>query len=167
MFPPGSIGFAHSTGALGRLIRLGEWMRFRKGSKYNHVFVIDRLRDGKCYVVQATLRGVTDSATLGEIAPGGSYTIVKLPPDVNRAKVLEFARRQVGLRYGYMTILAIALDIVTWDWVPAFRGARKQSWICSALGAESLRYGGWLHDWISIYDMTPAQLFVALSDQGS
>ena len=33
--------------------------------------------------------------------------------------------------------------------------------------AEALRYGGWLHQWIDIYDVTPQQGFDALAIGGS
>ena len=162
MIEAGDIGFARTTGAMGRMIRLGEWISFRKGDQWNHAFVIDRVENGVAYVLQATLKGVTNTATLDEVAPGGRY-ITFAPPEIVMSKeLLYFARKQVGLRYGYWTIVAIAIDIVTWQWFPAFRGARKQSWICSALVGESLRYGGWYTPLLDIYTVTPAQLYCAL-----
>lgn len=157
---PGDIGFAHTTGAMGKLIRIGEWLRFRKGSQWNHMFIVDRVVDDVPYIIQATLRGVTDSATLESVAPGGRY--ITFGPEARRDDLLAFARKQVGLCYGFGTILAIAIDILTWNWVPSFRGARKSSWICSALGCEALRYGGWMHDFVDIYTITPAQAYLAL-----
>jgi len=160
---PGDIGFARSTGIMGRLIRVGEWLKFRKGSSWNHMFIVDRVVDEVPYIIQATLKGVTNTMMLEDVAPGGKYITMPPPDCVMRDELLVFARRQVGLRYGYWTIVAIALDILTWQWFPAFRGARKSSWICSALGCESLRYGGWLYDWIDIYCVTPAQAWEALT----
>lgn len=159
---PGDIGFAHTKGAMGWLIRVGEWLRFHKGS-WNHEFTVDRVVDGVPYIIQATLRGVTNTATLDSVAPGGRYITMAPPPGVDREKLLQFCRAQVGLRYGYLTILAIAVDIVTWQWVPALRGARKPSWICSALVNEGLRFGGWLHTWVDIYTVTPQQGYEAVS----
>jgi hypothetical protein len=146
---------------MGWLIRVGEWISFRK-CDWNHMFIIDRVDNLVPYVLQATLKGVTDSVLLEEIAPGGKYVTFAPPDGVTREGLLYFARKQVGLRYGYWTIVAIAIDIVTWQWFPAFRGARKPSWICSALGCEALRYGGWLHEWLDIYTVTPAQAYEAL-----
>lgn len=157
---PGSIGFARTTGAMGWLIRLGEWLKFRK-CDFNHMFLV--AEDGN-HIIQATLRGVTDVTLLTEVAPGGGkYITVPLPAGVRAEDVLKFARRQVGIRYGYWTILAVAIDILTWQWCPALRGARKPSWICSALSCEALRYGGWLYDTIDIYTITPEQAYAALS----
>jgi hypothetical protein len=140
---------------MGKLIRLGEWLRFRKGCEWNHAFIEV---DGR--VIQATLRGVTDTATLEDI--GGRYVLLNLPDLVDPTELLAFAKAQVGLEYGFFTILAIAIDITTWNWFPAFRGARKQSWICSALVGESLRYGGWLRNFVDIYTITPAELYLQL-----
>ena len=150
---------------MGRLIRVGEFLRFRKGSKWNHAFIVSDKVDihGEQLVIQATLRGVTDDKPLSSVAPNGSIQIFPLPKGVNAKKVLAFANNQVGLRYGYFTILAIAIDILTWQWFPAFRGARKPSWICSALVMESLRYGGFLHNAIDIYTITPAEAFDILT----
>jgi len=161
---PGDIGFAHTHGWMGKLIRLGEWLRFKRGSEWNHQFVVsDEVDvDGTPFVIQATLRGVTDTARLDQVAPGGRY-ITMAPPDAcDRHELLVFMKSQVGIRYSLMTILAIAIDIVTWDWFPAFRGARKPSWICSALVNEAMRFSGWLHPWIDLYSVTPQDGYCAL-----
>lgn len=158
----GDIGFAHNRGMMGRLIRLGETVRFKKWSTWNHQFVVSQvLEDGTALIIQATLRGVIESP-LATVAPGGRYVTVAPPDAVDRHEFLVFCRSQLGTCYGVGTILAIAVDIVTWNWFPSFRGARKQSWICSALVNEGLRYGGWLHEWVDIYDMTPAQSYSVL-----
>jgi hypothetical protein len=157
---PGYIGFAKNRGVMGKLIRVGEWLKFRKGSGWNHMFVV--AEDGN-HIIQATLEGVTDTALLTEVAPGGEYVVFAPPPGVRADDVLRFARSQVGTKYGVLTILAIAIDILTWQWVPALRGARKNSWICSGLTCEALRFGGWLYNWIDVYTVTPAQAYEALN----
>jgi hypothetical protein len=157
---PGDIVFAHSTGILGRIIRLGEWIRFCPGSMWNHVAILDREVDGVWYIIQAEAKGVTNDKALDSVAPGGHYTVLSTPRGVDNRKVLRFARAQVGYAYGWLTILAVAVDILTPFWFPAFRS--KNSWICSALGAEALRAGGWIKNWRDIYLVTPAQLWTAL-----
>lgn len=149
---------------MGRLIRIGESIRFKRGTTWNHEFVVDRVEDGKIYVIQATLRGVTDTATLDEIAPGGKFLTMPPPQGVSRDDLLHFCRSQVGIRYGFGTILSIAIDILTWNWFPSFRGSRKPSWICSALVNEGLRYAGFLHQWPNIYTVTPAEGYDALTN---
>ena len=149
---------------MGALIRIGEAMRLKTGKQWNHMFLVsDEVDvDGTPLVIQATLKGVTDTERLDSVAPGGTYTLVPTPEGVDPTQTLAFAKAQVGIEYGFWTIIAISLDIVTWQWFPSFRGARKQSWICSALVCEALRFGGWLHPWVSIYTVTPAQGWDAL-----
>ena len=153
------IGFAHTTGWMGRLIRWGEFLRGKVGSQWNHEFA--ELDDGT--VIQATLRGVVRTANVDLVAPGGVYQLYDLPPEADPAKFLDFLERQVGIRYGLWTILAIAIDILTWNWFPSFRAARKPSWICSALIEEALRFAGVYHQHIDIYEVTPQDGFRALT----
>ena len=162
----GLIGFARTTGVMGRLIRVGEWLKFRR-SEFNHVFVIDRVENGVAYVLQATMRGVTNTATLDDIAPGGSYWLLTVPKETDVVKMLRFGRAQIGERYGFLTVAAIALDILSWSWVPSFRGARKASWECAALTGEMLRFGGWLYNWRDVYDVMPQELFDVLVPQST
>jgi hypothetical protein len=158
----GDIGFARTRGVMGRLIRLGEWLKLRK-SDWNHEFAVWQIVDGVPYIIQATLRGVTDTAKLADVSPGGHYITMRPPLEVDVERMLTFARSQVGIHYGLLTILAVAIDIVTWNWVPSLRGARKPSWICSALVEESLRFGGRLAQWNDIYDITPQESFDSLT----
>lgn len=161
---PGDLVFAHSNGIMGRIIRLGERIRFRKGVQWNHVAIIDRMmEDGDWLIIQAEARGVTKDKRLSSIAPGGRYKVVRLPSGISRQKVLDFAHDQVGSRYGWLTILSIAIDILTPFWVPSFR--TRNSWICSAISAEALRAGGWIHEWSDIYLVTPTMLHQAVTDQ--
>lgn len=151
---PGDIGFSRTTGVMGKMIRLGTWLKLRKVED-NHEFVVDRVVDNVAYIIQATIKGVTDTARLDEVAPGGSYTLVSPPPEVDVDKFLSFCRKQVGCEYGLLTDIAMGIDIITWQWFPAFRGARTNSWQCAALINEGLRFGGWYHDWIDIYSILP------------
>ena len=156
MIQPGDLVFAHNKGWMAKLIRLGEWLKLRQ-SEWNHECIVDRFEDGHWYVIQAELRGVTDTCRLEDVAPGGRYVVEPPPEGADPAKILEFNRAQVGTRYSILTIVAIAVDVVTWNWVPAFSNSRKRSWICSGLVNESLRYAGWLYEWTNIYVVTPQQ----------
>lgn len=165
----GDVGFAHNHGGMGRLIRIGEWIRlhrlfkkYRRRDEWNHEFVVDRVVDGVAYIIQATLEGVTDSARLDEVAPGGHYVTMSPPEIVDRDKLLAFCRAQVNIRYGILTDVAIGIDLITWDWVPSLRSARYPTWQCAALINEGLRFGGWFHNWPSVYDMTPQEGYDAL-----
>ena len=158
---PGTLVFAHTTGIMGRIIRLGERIRWRSGAFYNHVAIVDRIEGDKVFIIQAEARGVTNTATLNEVAPGGKYLLVNLPIGIDPSQVIEFARQQVGSQYGWWSIISVAIDIITPSWFPSVR--RPGTWICSALSGESLRCGGWIHDWPDIYLVTPTQLYLAVS----
>jgi len=167
---PGDIGFAHSDGIFGKLIRFGERIRFgEKPSHWNHAFIVDRvvmegsITDGtatfKTYIIQAEPTGVTNDKLIESV---GSYTIVEPTPDMSRKDILAFARAQVGSKYGWGSIASVAIDIISPNWWPSFR--RRGTWICSALVGEAVRYGGFLAPWPDIYTVTPAQLFTAITN---
>ena len=162
----GDIGFARTRGAMGWLIRVGTWLKFRK-SEYNHEFVVWKIENDVPYIIQATIHGVTNTARLDEVAPGGTYTLISPPPEVDIDKFIEFCCKQVGVEYGILTILAIASDLLSWNWVPALRGVRKNSWICTAVINEGLRFSGWYHDWIDIYNILPDEGYNALVSTGA
>lgn len=150
---PGDVVFAHSSGWMGKLIRLGERLRWKEHASYwNHACVVSDIGpDGTVWVIQATLKGVVRSP----ISTVGEYKIVPCPADPS--KVVEFSWKQMGDHYGVLSIIATAIDLVTGNWFPSFR--RRGTWICSAVTAEALRFGGWYHDFGDIYTVTPAQLF--------
>lgn len=166
----GDIGFSHNKGMMPKLIRLGEWLKFRS-SEFNHEFAVTRVdENGVAYVTQSTfrwhLKGVTDEQTLSDVAPHGTFTIVTPPTEVDIDKFLEFLKSQVGIKYSNLTILADSLDILSWSWVPSFMNARRASWICSGLINEGLRFGGWLHQYVNIYTVMPQQGHDALVAHG-
>lgn len=160
MITPGTVGFARSNGVMGRLIRFGEMISTGRGD-YNHMFVVGENNS----VIQAEMSGVTDTQTLDEMTD--DFVLLRPPKKVSLPRTVQFAKSQVGIEYGLWTDIGIGIDIVTWQWVPAVRGARRASWICSALGAESLRFGGWIHNWVDIYTPTPQQVFDALLADGA
>ena len=147
--------FARTKTPYGFLIRLGEWLKFRKCS-FNHVAVV-----GERGIIQATLKGVTDDQP---IDPKWEYVVIAPPCD--RAKLLEFVNAQVGSKYSFLTILSIALDILSWNWTPALSNSSRQSWICSGLVGEGMRYGGWLHEFVNVYTVTPQALFESVAVSG-
>lgn len=162
-FQPGDIGFCHSPGIIGHAIRIGEWLRFRKGSFYNHVFTLDEWHNengGYWTVIQAEASGVTNTRTIEEASGGGPYAIAHNNGRWNTSKQLEFLRAQVGAKYGFFTIASIVTTLI----VPSFINVMLPgTWICSAVAAESIRAGGWLHNWPDVYQVNPAQLYEALS----
>jgi hypothetical protein len=172
----GDIGFAHTHGWMGRLIRFGEiikgkdsWRQFLKwlrgeDDKWNHEFVVNEFKDGEWYIIQATFEGVTDTAPLSTVAPHeGHYMTMDPPAECDRTKILEFCRAQVGDPYSILSDVAIGVDMVTWSWVPALSNCYRVTFNCSALVNEALRFAGWLHQWPDIYTVTPQDGFEAVT----
>lgn len=162
----GRLVFAHNPSFFGRCIRFGERLRGVAGSQWNHVGIIDHeLPTGDWAVVEAEARGVV-TGRLSDIAKGGSHEVVALA-GAETARVLAFARMQIGDRYGWLSIATIVVNLLTprWFHLPSVRSRR--TWICSALGAEGARAGGWLHDWPDIYDVMPSELYAALPTKGT
>ena len=158
----GDLIFAHSKGIIGKAIRFGELFRGgSKGSKWNHVAILDRPTDnGDWYIIQAEAKGVTNDKLLSSIAPGGHYEVVPLPLTVQHKDVLEFARGQVGAKYGIITILSCVLDILLPD---AICLRRAHTWICSGLVAGALLFAGYQPalKWAEqdLYTMTPKEVY--------
>ena len=170
-YTAGSLVFCHSKGFVGGSIRWCEKLRRdwaktneKTGAKYNHVAILDRIVDGEWTVIQAEGKGVTGGAELSSVAPGGSYAIVPLPAGVDQEKVLAFARSQVGYKYGFITVASIFLTLFT----PRFINVMlPYTWICSAVGMESWRAGGFVHQWPDVYQVSPAQAWLAAEEKTS
>jgi len=156
---PGDLVFCHSKGLISKAIRLGELIRWRSGATWNHVAIIDSVDGNDITVIQAEAHGVTDDKQLSTISPGGRYLVVPSPAGVDRAKLLAFARQEVGASYGFVSIASLIINILSPGWITV---RWTNSWICSAVSAEALRAGGWLHRWSDIYQVSPAQLALAL-----
>ena len=157
---PGDLVFCTSKGIVGRAIRLAERLRWRGGDAYNHVAILLEPVGFDWRIIQAEARGVTDTGLLSTVAPGGSYVIVPLPTGVSHDRVLAFARAQVGRRYGFLTIVSVLATVLS----PRFVNVMlPDTWICSAVAGESVRFGGWLHSWPDVYQVSPAQLWEALA----
>ena len=157
---PGYVGYCKSPGLMAKLIRFGEGLSGK--GEVNHMVIFGD--HGK--VILAEMKGVTYDATYEEILSHDTCYVVRPPGFVDLRRVVDFGEFYVGTEYGLGTDIGIGIDMCTKQWVPAVRGARKDSIICSALGSEALRFGGWLHHWVSIYTVTPQQSKDALLADG-
>ena len=114
----------------------GKWTPRDSGNDFNHVAIVDEVFGDVVYVIQAESRGVTGKKhhrrVLEDVSPGGTYEIVKPPSKASRARILAFARGEVGSSYGFFTIASDAINVVTPGWM-TFRWTA--SWTCSALAA--------------------------------
>lgn len=164
-YHPGDLVFCNGTGFLSRAIRLAEWLRFRKGSKFNHVAILykpysssDGIAAGGWTVIQAEARGVTCTKTLDDLRKkGDTFTVVHT--DCLAEKIVDFAHGEVGRKYGFLTIISVLVSLFTPKFVNVML---PNTWICSALAGEALRAGGWVHSWPDVYQVNPAELWEAL-----
>lgn len=155
-YKSGDLVFCTTTGIIGKGIRWGQRrLPDNKYSKYNHVAILDRPCGDDWFVIQAEPHGVTDDKLLSAFT--GTSEVVKLPRTTNRSEMLRFARSQVGLKYGYLSILSCAIDA----FLPNSICVRKSgTWICSALVAASMWFGNF-PDAVEIpdlYSITPAEI---------
>ncbi len=154
---PGDVVLAHTRGLFGWLVRFGTH------SRWSHAALIEAVgaTPEQTWVIQAEAKGVT-RATLDQVAPGGYYVIVPAPKGLDRQRMVAWARTRVGEEYGYLTVLSIAITLVT-PWFLRVDFRRQGSLICSALVALSLHAGGWLAHVGDFYQVSPADLESLLS----
>jgi hypothetical protein len=152
----GDLVFFDSPGAVSWLIRVAQ--RIRWHGRWNHVAWLDHQDDTGTWIIgQAEGSGVTVDKPL---VLGPHDEIVPLPAPLERAHVLAFARAQAGKHYGFLTIASIFFTLLS----PRFLNVMTAgTWVCSAVVAESLRFGGWYHDWPDIYQVAPDPLYTALT----
>jgi hypothetical protein len=155
----GSLVFCQSPDFIGAAIRWGQRLRWKPAARWNHVAMTTE-EGANPPVVQATVDGVTGDRTLSTLE-GGPVLVVPPPMELDIERSISFAKLQVGDPYGYLTLLGIVVDQLSPHWL-RFQIGRYGSWICSALGAECWRAGGWLTNWPDIYDVAPAQLALAV-----
>ena len=166
---PGDLIFSFGTGPVAWAIKTMErvrrdWRgaRHDPGHCFDHVAIVDRkLPDGDWALVQALIHGVIEHSDEfpSRLSNYRQFVVVRCP--ANRERTVEFARSQIGRKYGVVTAFSFLLTLFT----PGFINVMvPQTWICSALAGESLRFGMWLHDWPDIYQVSPAQLFVAIEE---
>ena len=154
--------YVHSNKVVSRLIQGAQWIRWRAGSKWNHMFILVKpmILNGVVVdwvIVQAATRGVSYSTLLAE-TEGAEYAIVSAE-GLDRNKVVEFATAQVGVKYGFLTLFAIAINLYTPSIIHIdFR--RDGTWICSAMAEEASRFGGLYRPWKNIYGVSPAEAWI-------
>ena len=71
-----------------------------------------------------------------------------------------FMTTQTGQRYGFVSIVSLAVSLI----LPGALSLYKPgTWICSAVVAEALRFGGWYHQWPNVYQVVPSELYTAVT----
>ncbi len=177
---PGDVVFCHSTGAIGRGIRIAQRIAIlgffgairsllrpspaNAPWEHNHVAVLVTVA-GTAYssfVYQAQAAG-TERVRLSDVAPGGTYVIVSADifrtidgPPINRSRMLAEGKRRLGEEYGFVTIASEVVNLTTPRALRIdFR--RPGTLICSAYAALMLHAGGAAID-VDLYNVTPAEL---------
>lgn len=153
-YQKGDLVFCHSSGFVAWTIRVMQRIRSPKDcAHWNHVAILweyDSVHD-EWWIIQAAGRGV-QTATM----PPNNFEVVACP--VKGEAVVDFAHSQLGVKYGFLTIASIVLNIIT----PKILALRKpHTWICSALAAGALWYAGWnpSEEWWDLYQVSPADLY--------
>ena len=137
---PGDFLFTHGTSWTSRLIRFGEKIRYwgpdKKFTRWNHVAIF--INEGGD-IIEALGGGVQQRNIA--VYRQTEYHVVHLENvvDVNRVHEVEFARACLNDHYGWLTIVSIALSLLTGSKLGF--GVDGQE-ICSALVARCLERTG-------------------------
>lgn len=160
----GDIVLANTKGAYGRLIQFGQAIRWGQHSRWHHAaLVVEVDTEGTVWVVQMARRG--EKVRLQDVAPGRPLKIIPCPDGVDRQRAIDFANRCIGIKYGVLTIISIAFNILTPRPI-RLDLRRDETLICSAMVARALEHGGW---WCpgDPFQISPAQIDLALGANGS
>lgn len=160
---PGDAVLAYTSGAYGRLIQLGQAIRWRTHRKWHHAAIVVEVEaSGQVWCVQMARR--CERVKLQDIAPGRPLKIVPIPENVNAEEAVSYANRQIGTKYGVSTIFSIAFNILTPESIRIdFR--HTGTLICSALVARSWEHGNWDCP-TDPFQISPAQIDVFLGENG-
>jgi hypothetical protein len=103
---------------------------------------------------------------LQDITPLGEIVVVPCPDGVDRDKSVMFANLQLGVDYGDLDIVSIAINICLPS-VLGFDVHKNDTLICSALVARSWEHGGYtLPRGIDPFTITPGQFYLVLGVAG-
>lgn len=163
-FPqPGDAVFAFTHTSYGRLIRFGQALRWWKWRKWNHMAIVDEVNaDGQIWVIQ--MARYCERVKIEDVAPGGHVKIVPMPEDLDRNRVMKYARSCLGTRYGFLTIFSIAVNLVTIKQI-RIDIRRDDTLICSAFVARSWEHGGW-NCKTDPFQISPAEFDMVLNQDG-
>jgi uncharacterized protein YycO len=132
---PGDFILTHGNEWTSKLIRFGQSLRYRgphaKYTYWNHTALIV---DTKGAIVEALGTGVA-LRSIHDYEPT-QYTVVRITAsEEDRMQAATFARSCVGAEYGWVSIVSIAISLVTGG---GFAFAIDGQLICSGLVARSL-----------------------------
>ncbi|AEW92784.1 MULTISPECIES: C40 family peptidase [Streptomycetaceae] len=136
---PGDIGLTTISGAVGKLIRLGQWLNGNGFGDYEHAFVVlpgERILEAEPGGARVRPLTAYDGAVVRYVYPPGLT-------DEQRTAVCAAARAYVGVPYSFLDYLAIALHRFRL-WVPGLRRyiAGTGHMICSQLADQCYQDAG-------------------------
>jgi uncharacterized protein YycO len=158
-FNPGDFILVSTTGILAKFIRFGQFFRYHGKMKpysfWNHAAMIV---DEKGTIIEAAGRGVRYSS-IEEYKDVEYYLVNTKLNKQSRDQAVAACKSFVKDKYGWFTILSIALQLLTGI---EFQFSFGSSIICSALVAQSLWAGGYIFDQ-NPFQMMPADLASAFN----
>lgn len=156
---PADLVLAHGTGPFSRIIRFGQWLRpsWRPYRYWNHAALVIGSDGEQIRCVQMSRR--CETVTLDQIKRDGRIEIRQAPDGIDRLKAIDWALHQIGRRYSILTILSIALQLVTPKALDVEFHEAQPAFVCSGFVALAWQHGGWdvPHDQ-DPYQVTPAEL---------
>jgi uncharacterized protein YycO len=158
-FNPGDFILVSTTGILAKFIRFGQFFRYHGKMKpysfWNHAaMIVDT--DGT--IIEAAGRGVRYN-NIEEYKDVEYYLVNTKLNQQSRNQTVAACKSFVKDKYGWFTILSIALQLLTGI---EFQFSFGSSIICSALVAQSLWAGGYIFDQ-NPFQMMPADLAAAFN----
>lgn len=136
IYQPGDFVLYETKGFLPRLIRFGQWLRYRGPrkpySRWNHAALIV---DASGTIIQAQANGVR----YGTLGTGRVVNLQGISPE-DRLEIVDYAKQKVNAtRYGFVAFVSIAVNLITGF---RLRVSYDRTLICSALVAGALERAG-------------------------
>lgn len=154
---PGDFILTHSAGVFGRLIRFGEWLRYRGDDKiYAHWSHAAIFVDDAGGIVEALGGGVQKRNMT--VYRETEYVVVHLPEDTSAAdrdQAVRFAEFCLNESYGWLTIVSISLSLLTGA---KFGFGIDGQQICSALVSRCIERIGEIFTENEPWHLMPADL---------
>lgn len=136
---PGDFILTHGSSSMGKVIRVGERLRFRgpdrKYTRWNHVAL---LVDSEGGLIEADEGGV-HRAQLSKYAAVEYYLVRIQASDEERAHAVQFADWSLHQSFGWLNIISIALSLMTGVKLDIGLGNQET---CSSLVARALEHAG-------------------------
>ena len=148
---PGDVILTHGSTWQAKLIQFGQALRFgKRASSFNHAALVV---SDQGELIEAESRGVETGLAIQY--KDEEFVLIRVPmSDEDRQQMIDYATSALGKRYGFATILSLALSLITGL---KFNFGVDGQLICSSLVAHAL-FKGWEKFDRSLDNITPADL---------